>query len=64
MKGAPPNWLAYFASNDVDAHAKKVTDLGGKVLAPPMDIPGSIGRFAIVQDPQGAVFGLFKQTHA
>ncbi len=60
MKGAPPNWLAYFATDDVDASTKKVTELGGKVLAPPMDIPGNIGRFSIVQDPQRAVFALFK----
>jgi predicted enzyme related to lactoylglutathione lyase len=60
MKGAPPNWLAYFSSKDVDASCKKVKELGGNVLAEPMDIPGNIGRFAIVRDPQGAVFALFK----
>ena len=60
MKGAPSNWLAYFAATDVDAQAKKAQELGGQVLSPPMDIPGNIGRFAIVRDPQGAVFALFK----
>ncbi len=59
MRGAPPHWLAYFASSDVDAQAKKATELGGQVLSPPTDIPGNIGRFAIVRDPQGAVFALF-----
>jgi uncharacterized protein len=39
-----------------------VSELGGKVIAPPMDIP-DIGRFSIVQDPQGATFALFKTTH-
>jgi predicted enzyme related to lactoylglutathione lyase len=63
MKGAPPNWLAYFLVQDCDASTKKAQDLGGKVLAPPMDIPGNIGRFSIVQDPQGAVFALFKMSH-
>jgi predicted enzyme related to lactoylglutathione lyase len=62
MKGVPSNWLAYFAVTDCDASTKKVTELGGKVIAPPMDIP-NIGRFAIVQDPQGAVLALFKTTH-
>jgi predicted enzyme related to lactoylglutathione lyase len=61
-KGAPSSWLAYFAVTDCDASAKKVTDLGGKIVAPPMDIP-NVGRFAIVQDPQGAMFALFKTTH-
>jgi hypothetical protein len=40
--------------DDVDAIAAKVTELGGRVLVPPMDIP-TVGRFATFQDPQGAV---------
>jgi len=62
MKGVPSHWLSYFAVTDCDASAKKVSELGGKVVMPPMDIP-NIGRFAIVQDPQGATFALFKTTH-
>ncbi len=55
----PDHWLVYFGSNDVDADAKKATDLGATVLAPPMDIPGT-GRFAVLMDPQGAAFAIFK----
>jgi hypothetical protein len=55
----PDSWLVYFASNDVDAAAKKAADLGATVLVGPTDIPGT-GRFAVVMDPQGAAFGLFK----
>jgi len=62
MKGVPSNWITYFAVSDVDASTKKATDLGGKVLAPPMDIP-NIGRFSMVQDPQGAAFALYKNAH-
>jgi predicted enzyme related to lactoylglutathione lyase len=62
MQGMPPNWCAYLATNDVDASAKKVTALGGKVMVPPTDIP-NIGRFAIVADPQGAAFALYKNMH-
>lgn len=62
MKGVPSNWVAYFAVTDCDASTKKVTDLGGKTIAPPMDIP-NIGRFSIVADPQGAVFALFTTAH-
>jgi len=39
--------------DDVDATARQVETLGGKLLRPPEDIPG-IGRFCVVQDPQGA----------
>ena len=55
----PDNWLVYFGSNDVDADVKKATDLGATVLAPPMAIPGT-GRFAVLMDPQGASFAIFK----
>lgn len=56
--GAPPHWLAYIATPDVDATAKQATELGGKVLRDPTDIP-NIGRFAVIADPQGAVFAAY-----
>jgi predicted enzyme related to lactoylglutathione lyase len=62
MKGVPSNWVAYFAVNDCDASTKKANELGAKTLAAPMDIP-NVGRFSIVQDPQGAAFALFKTAH-
>lgn len=60
MKGVPSHWLTHFAVKDADTSAKKATELGGKLIVPPTDIPGNIGRFAVVQDPQGAVFGIFQ----
>ncbi len=57
--GAPPHWIAYTVVDDVDAAAKKAESLGGRVYAPPMDIP-TVGRFAILGDPQGATFAIFK----
>ena len=59
MAGAPSVWGVYFSVADADKAAEKVTALGGKVLNPPMDIP-NIGRFAVVADPQGAVFSVIK----
>lgn len=56
--GTPPFWAVYFGSTDVDDTVARVTKLGGRVLHEPRDIPA--GRFAIVEDPQGAGFGLFK----
>jgi predicted enzyme related to lactoylglutathione lyase len=50
----PPHWRMYCSVTDVDAAAKKAAELGGKVVLPPTDIP-TIGRFAVVVDPQGAV---------
>lgn len=57
LRDAPPNWLTYFGVTDCDASAARVTQLGGKVTQPPTDIPG-IGRFAVCQDGQGAVFAI------
>jgi len=55
----PDSWLVYFGSSDVDADAKKAADLGATVVVEPTDIPGT-GRFAVLTDPQGAAFALFK----
>jgi predicted enzyme related to lactoylglutathione lyase len=56
---APPHWMIYFTVKDCDADAKRVKDLGGKVVVPPMDIP-KVGRFAVVDDPAGATFAIIK----
>ena len=53
-KGMPPNWGAYVTVDDVDATAAKAQKLGGKILLPPTEIQ-NVGRFTVIQDPQGAV---------
>lgn len=58
-RGVPPNWTGYIGVADVDAMAERVRGAGGAVHHPPEDIPG-VGRFAVVADPHGAVFCLFK----
>ena len=56
--GVRPYWLAYIGTPDVDATVARATELGATTLMPPKDIP-TIGRFAILQDPQGASFAAF-----
>jgi predicted enzyme related to lactoylglutathione lyase len=53
--GARPAWMTYMGTPDIDGLAHQAESLGAKVLRPPSDIP-TIGRFAVIQDPQGAVF--------
>jgi predicted enzyme related to lactoylglutathione lyase len=53
-KGMPPSWGAYVTVEDVDATVAKAEKLGGKIIVPPTEIP-TVGRFAVIQDPQGAV---------
>ena len=57
--GAAPFWVGYILSDDVDASVVRVVAAGGAVHRAPEDIPG-IGRFAMVNDPQGAIFMLMK----
>jgi uncharacterized protein len=54
-----PVWSGYVAVDDVDAKAAEIEAAGGGICRAPEDIP-TIGRFAVVTDPQGAVFMLFK----
>jgi predicted enzyme related to lactoylglutathione lyase len=58
---APPHWLAYIGVDDIDATTARAKELGATIYVEPTDIP-NVGRFSIVQDPAGAVFGLFRPT--
>ncbi len=58
-RGVPPNWTGYIGVADVDATTARVREAGGAVHHAPQDIPG-VGRFAVLADPHGAVFCLFK----
>src|SRR5215218_4780031 len=57
--GARLGWLGYIGTDDVDAAADRLRRAGGAVHKEPADVPG-VGRFAVVADPQGATFMLFK----
>lgn len=57
--GVPSHWMAYANVDDVDATVAQVKELGGSVKQKPMDIP-TIGRMAVITDPQGAALALFK----
>jgi predicted enzyme related to lactoylglutathione lyase len=56
--GGRPGWIGYVGVDDVDAIAARVVGLGGSIHRGPEDIP-TVGRFAVVADPQGASFVLF-----
>lgn len=57
--GIPPHWMSYIAVDDCDAACEQVKELGGKVCFGPFDIP-SVGRNAVINDPQGAAVSLIK----
>jgi len=55
----PSAWSVYFASDNVDTTVAKVTEQGGKVMVPPMDVMEE-GRMAVCIDPTGATFGVWQ----
>lgn len=48
-----PMWGIYVTVDNVDKIAQDVVKLGGKLHVPPTNIP-KVGRFCVIQDPQGA----------
>jgi len=56
--GAPPHWLAHISTPDLAATTTKAKELGGEVLHR-MEVP-TVGKFAIIRDPQGAVFSAYQ----
>lgn len=52
----PAHWQVYFAVEDTDAAVAQVTERGGSVMVPPMEVPA--GRFSILLDPHGASFAV------
>jgi|SRR5688572_1594507 len=50
------HWMVYFAVDDCDAAVERAEKLGGKIGVEPTDIPP--GRFAVLGDPEGAVFSI------
>jgi predicted enzyme related to lactoylglutathione lyase len=54
----PPQWLVYIHVPDVDTAAATAATRGGRVVAGPRAM--GHGRFAVIQDPAGAVFALYQ----
>ena len=59
MAEVPPHWGVYFQVADCDAAAARAQALGGQVCFGPQDV-ANVGRFAVVQDPQGAAFSVIQ----
>jgi predicted enzyme related to lactoylglutathione lyase len=60
-QGVRPHWLAYVVVDNAEASADRVKALGGQVMAGPEDTPDA-GRFAIIQDPQGAMLAIIQPS--
>jgi hypothetical protein len=59
--GVLPGWMLYVAVEDIDATIRQAQALGGRLEAGPSDVPDD-GRFAVLSDPQGAVFSILQPS--
>jgi predicted enzyme related to lactoylglutathione lyase len=62
-EAVPPHWQPYVGVDDPDAITARARELGGSALMEPMDVP-KVGRIGVLQDPQGATFGIIKPEPA
>lgn len=58
-KGVPTAWTPYVTVSNVDEAAARAEKLGGKILCPKQEVPGR-GRFVVIEDPTGALLGLWE----
>jgi uncharacterized protein len=56
QQDGPAAWLPYFAHASADEAVALIQELGGQLFNGPLEVPN--GRFAVVSDPQGAVFAV------
>lgn len=60
---APSHWLQYIGTRDVDGTADMAVRLGGSIIKQPSEMRGA-GRYAVLRDPQGAVFAIIDPKNA
>jgi predicted enzyme related to lactoylglutathione lyase len=59
----PGNMSFYIAVDDLAAARKKVQQAGGKILLEEQEVP-NMGSFALFNDPDGRVVGIWKNANA
>lgn len=59
----PAHWMQYIGTRDVDATAEAAVLAGGYIVKQPSDMKGA-GRYAVLADPQGAVFAIIDPENA
>jgi predicted enzyme related to lactoylglutathione lyase len=57
--GAPSAWMAYVLVPDIKAATQKAKDLGATIVRDVTEVPGT-GWLTIINDPTGAVLGLWE----
>jgi hypothetical protein len=55
----PPHWGCYVTVDNLDRTVALAVSLGGQLLLPAMEVP-TVGRMAVLRDPQGAVINVMQ----
>jgi len=58
--GVPSHWLLYYQVDDCDGAVTKTKSLGGHVVVPTMAM-GDVRKYAVLADPQGAMFAVVQE---
>ncbi|MEM7482197.1 MAG: VOC family protein [Acidobacteriota bacterium] len=58
-EGGEPHWLIYVNTDDVESSVAHARKLGASILQDKQEVP-EMGWYAILEDPQGAVFALWQ----
>jgi len=62
-KQNPAHKFPYYVQvESVDKYSKKIEELGGKVIAPKMEVP-NVGWWALAIDPEGNQFAILEEMH-
>jgi len=59
IPGGPTGWLAYVEVDDIHSVTEKAKSYGGKVMKDVTEVEG-MGWLSFIQDPSGAILGLWK----
>jgi uncharacterized protein len=62
MPGAPSSWLAYVGVDDINKATEHARSLGATIMHEPTEVKG-YGWFSIINDPTGAMLGLWQSMH-
>lgn len=57
--GVPTAWTAYITVDDASATTEKAKSLGATIMKDVTPVPG-YGKFSVIADPTGAVFGIWE----
>lgn len=59
----PGNMSLYIDVEDLDSYRKRIVEAGGKIIVEEMTVPGT-GKFALFEDPDGRVLGIWKREES